>query len=431
MDPNYAEHDDYKDLIRKTWYHENGQAAKQQDIIPKRWYKQWYANGQLELEGEGKPFMDKKGTWVEYHENGQKRAEGEYEKNKKVGVWKNWNEKAWLVSEETYEWNVGLRDSKIYDYYPDGSIRSQGGITRKHKNGHWEYFTQAGKKYRDENYKLGPYSGNRFFIAEFTEWYPDDKVKLKGTDGKATRFYYGSGGSKVAEIQLVYKKTRGRHEYISKEGELTINPAYEEKRGGGEFLGYEFNEGFPIQLDEFFAEGKKKTSYSFCKRCTYVPKEELRELNETVGKTCTTCPAYTRAYERLSLPAMTMLDGTQEGWYENGQLRYQFDYSKGCLLGEAKEWREDGTQIYQARFTSDKYLEDLYKGEKCPSICASGTWYRADGKAFEYQHEWNSKSFAIAHKSGDFSNLVAEEKPKKVIEIESEAYLEEFRKLVE
>lgn len=425
LDPKYAEHKDYMVLIRKTWFYENGQKAKQQELKPKRWYKQWHSNGQLEMEGAGKPFMNKTGVWVEYHDNGQKRAEGEYEKDKKVKLWKNWNAKGWLISEETYEWNAGVETTKFYDYYPEGHIRSHGGITRNHKDGHWEYFRQDGKKYRDETYKLGPYSGNRYFIKEFTEWYSDGKVMLQGVDGKASMYYYAADGGKTAEMQLVYKKTRGRHEYL-KDGKLTINPNYEKKRGGGEFQDFVWEEGYPLQIDIFYPGGKKKAIYRFCKKCTFVPAEELRELNETVGKTCTTCPAYTRVYERLAQPAMAMLDGIQEGWFENGQQQYSYRYDDGCLSGEVKEWREDGSQIYVADYRSDSYLEKVYKGEQCASICENGIWYKADGKAFEYAHEWTPKSFAKAQETEDYSLLEAKEKSKKILEIEGEAFLPQF-----
>lgn len=426
LDPKYSEHDEYKVLIRETWFHENGKAAKQQDLKPKLWYKQWYASGQLETEGAGKPFMNKTGIWGEYHENGQKRAEGEYEKDKKEGIWNNWNEKGWLISEETYEWHTGLKATQFYNYYPDGKKRSHGGITRGHKDGHWEYFRADGKKYRDEIYKPGPYSGNRYFIKEFTEWYPDGKVKLEGNDGKANMFHYASDGSKTAETQLVYKKTRGRHEYLE-DGKLTINPKYAEKSGGGEFLGFAWSEGFPLQMDIFYPGGKQKATYRFCKNCTFVPKEELKELNETVGKTCKTCPAYTRAYERLAQPAIAMMDGKQEGWYENGQQRYAYDYNEGCLEGETKEWRSDGSQIYIAAYRHNRTWAKAYQGEQCATICENGTWYKADGKAYEYTLEWAPKSYTKAQETGDYSFLEAKEKPKKVIEIDAEAYLTKFQ----
>lgn len=427
MDPTYSKFDDYHVLIRKTWFHENGKPAEQQEVKPEKHYKAWYENGQLKTEGAGVPH-DQVGKWVEFHENGQKKAEGDYENRRKVGVWNNWNEQSWLITEETYEWQ-GIQETKYFEYYPDGKKRSHGGITRGHKDGHWEYFTPEGKKYRDETYKMGPYSGNRFFIKDFTEWYPDGKEKLKGSDGKATHFFYSSTGEKIAEMQLVYKKTRGRHEYLSKEGKLILNPDYEKKRGGGEILEYVFEEGYPLQLDEFYPGGKQKATYRFCKKCTTVPIEELKELNETVGKTCTTCPAYKRAYEQLEQPAMGVLAGDQEGWYENGQQRYKYSFFKGCPSGELAEWRTDGSQIYLAYYRQDSDLEKLYKGEQCASICFSGTWYNPAGKAYEYQHEWTPKSRAKARDTGDFAWLEAKAKHKKISEIEAETYLDQFLKL--
>ena len=426
MDPKYSEPDKYKVLIRKTWYHENGKPAEQQDLKPKKWYKAWYDNGQLKTEGAGLSY-GQVGKWVEYHKNGQKKAEGNYEDGRKSGLWKNWNEKGWLITEETYEWE-GVKEILFNDFYPDGKKRSHGNITRGHKDGHWEYFTPEGKKYRDEVYKLGPYSGNRFFIKEFTEWYPDGKEKLKGTDGKATQFFYGTNGEKTAEIQLKYKKSRGRHEYLSKEGELTLNPDYEKSRGGGEVHSFEIEEGYPQQLVEYYPNGKQKALYNFCERCTSVPADQLKELNETIGKTCKTCPAYTNAYKNLEQPAFAMLEGEQEGWYENGQQRYKYYFNDGCPYGELAEWRADGSPIYSGQYHEDKYLEKLYGGEECATLFYFGTWYNAAGKAFEYQHEWTQKSLAKALETEDYAWLEAKEKSKKILEIEAETYLKEFLK---
>jgi len=415
LDPNYGDITEYRKLQKQIHLHPNGKPAEEQVFSPTHHYKFWYNNGQLKMEGPGK-FSAKTGTWVEYHINAQKSASGMYEENRKTGAWKTWNKKGWLITEEEYDY-YGITKNRIHNYYPDGKKKSEGDLWVRpslkygRKDGNWKYWYPNGKVKREEVYKPGPYSGNRPFIKTFTEWYVDGKVKLKGTDGKAVRYYYDSTENKVAEMHLIYQKSRGLHEYYNNEGKLTINPNYEKKRGGGTVLGYTFQEGYPAQLDEYYLNGNRKASFLFCRRCFIPPNPLATNMNE---------------YNKLKLPPAGTLDGIQQGWYENGNMRYSYDLNEGCLSGEQKEWRLDSTPLYTLLYRKDAYLNKVDTSNKCQTHCAQGIYYNAKAKRLDYVHEWDQKTLVAAKQSGDYSQLRSIEKGKSIKRVEAEGYLSEF-----
>ena len=488
LDPNYGDITEYRKLQKQIHLHPNGKPAEEQVFSPTHHYKFWYNNGQLKMEGPGK-FSAKTGTWVEYHINAQKSASGMYEKNRKTGAWKTWNKKGWLITEEEYDY-YGIRKKKIYSYYTNGKKESEGDLRVSYslrygdKDGSWKYWFPNGELKREEVYKPGPYSGNRPFIKTFTEWYVDGKVKLKGTDGKAVRYYYDSTENKVAEMHLIYLKSRGLHEYYNNEGKLTINPDYEKKRGGGTVLGYTFQEGYPAQLDEYYLNGNRKASFLFCRRCFIPPNPLLTNMNEYKYNKLKLPPAGTldgiqqgwyengnmrysytfqegypaqldeyylngnrkasflfcrrcfippnplatnmNEYNKLKLPPAGTLDGIQQGWYENGNMRYSYTFQEGCLSGEQKEWRLDSTPLYTLLYRKRAYLNKVDTSNKCQTHCAQGIYYNAKAKRLDYVHEWDQKTLVAAKQSGDYSQLRSIEKGKSIKRVEAEGYLSEF-----
>jgi antitoxin component YwqK of YwqJK toxin-antitoxin module len=63
-------------------------------------WKSWYEDGSLWSEGR---FVNGKrdGLGTVYHPNGKKHIEGAYTNGKRTGVWRSWNENGELISEQT------------------------------------------------------------------------------------------------------------------------------------------------------------------------------------------------------------------------------------------------------------------------------------------------------------------------------------------
>ncbi len=102
---------------RKTWY-KNGQ--KKSDLDDGGFAREWYENGQIASEAsdeghilrwykdgqiEGKyQFIDDElnGPRIAWHENGQKKCEGQMLNGKEFGLWTWWDEYGEIVQTETY-----------------------------------------------------------------------------------------------------------------------------------------------------------------------------------------------------------------------------------------------------------------------------------------------------------------------------------------
>ena len=64
----------------------------------------------------------------------------------------------------------------------------------------------------------------------------------------------------------------------------------------------------------------------------------------------------------------------------------------------------------------------------CSSHCTNGIYYSLKGKEIAYLLKWDKDSYAKATLSGDYTNLKAEEKSKKILEIEAERNLPDIFK---
>lgn len=398
LDPKYNEYYMYKVLNKRTHFNSNGNRTKEYDFTEGKYYKEWYPNGELKKEGPGKVGRET-GIWIEYHENGQNAAKGNYHNGLKNEHWMFWNKEGLLTDEKEFDLN-NLRDWKIYTWHSNGIKKSEGKITRIHKDGNWTYWTETGEIWRQEVYEPGPYSGNRPFIKEFTEWNADGNVKLKGEDKYGTHFYYSASGNKVAELKLFYMKTRGRHEY-NEDGEIKVNPDYEAKRGGGTIGDYSFSEGFPLELFHYYNDDQLESITRFCKKC-------ITENPEF---------AFTGT-----------LDGNQEGWYENGESRYIYFFIKGCITGPQKEWYIDGSPRFDISYGANEFGSSMNPVSDCHTHVSSGVYYTESGKQIIYQQEWDPKAQKKAYKSGDVSLMKSKEKETKILQIESESYLPTFLK---
>ena len=397
LDYNYFSYDSYKVLYKTTKYHRNGNPASEQIHGLTKSYTDWYPDGQLKTKGLGSP-LDKTGTWTAFHNNGHKASEGTYQKRRKYGEWTTWTDKGWVKTEEKYAW-AKIIEKKFYDYYSNGQLKSSGYLLAQssyryeRKDILWEYWYADGSKKKTETYKPGPYSGNRPFIASFTEWYPDGKVKLEGSDKRATQLFYDTEGKKTAILKIVYQKTRGLHAYVM-EGVQRINEYYTKFKGGGTTMNYSYEEGFVEQIEVFYPNGSRKSIFRFCKEC----------LKEQKIK----------------------LEGLQEAWYEQEIPHYQINFSKGCKIGEQKEWRRDGSPLYNLIYQNNKHKKPT--DGLCSSHCTNGIYYSLKGKEIAYLLKWDKDSYAKATLSGDYTNLKAEEKSKKILEIEAERNLPDIFK---
>src|SRR5262249_4171863 len=100
----------------KSWF-ENGKPKHEGNYDHDKkegMFTYWHSNGQMAATGEYK--NDKPvGSWVWWHENGQKYAFGEYREGYLIGQWRFWDEAGKLTKEKKYEYADKITSEKTED----------------------------------------------------------------------------------------------------------------------------------------------------------------------------------------------------------------------------------------------------------------------------------------------------------------------------
>jgi antitoxin component YwqK of YwqJK toxin-antitoxin module len=172
-----------------------------------------YKNGIVIGEGIVTENGEKDGFWKEFYENGQLRAEGNYNKDRKTGEWK------------FYHRNGKIEQTGAYE--SDGSLE-----------GPWTWYYESGITWREENYYEGKLDGmyveydelgNIITKGEFIEgredgfWFyelGDHREEGNYTDGLRSGdwIYYYNDGSIQFEGRFIEGNPHGRHVYYWPDG---------------------------------------------------------------------------------------------------------------------------------------------------------------------------------------------------------------------
>ena len=116
-----------------------------------------YQNGEKRFEGNYK--KDKiDGTYTFWYENGQKSYEENYKDGLKVGRWTGWYENGHKSSEKYYKNNI--REGKWITWYDNGQKSSQRIYINGKVEGFDSYWDLDGKKYREVLYDNGLKNGH-------------------------------------------------------------------------------------------------------------------------------------------------------------------------------------------------------------------------------------------------------------------------------
>jgi antitoxin component YwqK of YwqJK toxin-antitoxin module len=111
---------------------------------------------------------------ISYHPNGVKMAEGIYVSTKKDSLWKYFDEKGNLVSEEHYIKNIPCGTWK--NYFPDGKLLEQYSFNKTGlKEGAWKQYYNSGTIKLSSVYQSGKLQGKAFY------YYPDGSLLMQGS----------------------------------------------------------------------------------------------------------------------------------------------------------------------------------------------------------------------------------------------------------
>lgn len=142
-------------------------------------------------EGKKKSTSGKNKTAYEYYEDGSIKSEAEVKDGKAHGLLKKYT--AGGILESVYTYNMGVMDGPAVTYYPNGQARSKMYYLEGKRHGLTRQFYRSGELYRESPYENGKLNGMRITYykdgsvmaeAPFKEGYPGLGLKEYNMDGE-------------------------------------------------------------------------------------------------------------------------------------------------------------------------------------------------------------------------------------------------------
>ena len=126
-----------------------------------------YPNGTVKSRGpvlqDEKDNYIKVGLWTAWHENGQKKEEGEYQDGRRAGDWMYWHENGRKLGEGKF---ANGKEAGVWTYwYENGQKQEEGEYENGQKAGTWTYWHENGQKHEQGVYQGGWKAG------VWTSWY--------------------------------------------------------------------------------------------------------------------------------------------------------------------------------------------------------------------------------------------------------------------
>ena len=100
---------------------------------------------------------DREGTYIEWHENNQKAAQGLYRADKRSGPWTFWFPTGQVEKQGTYR--GGVEDSYWVSFHADGERAAEGQMVDGKEHGPWLYWSEDGLTRTEGQWKMGKQDG--------------------------------------------------------------------------------------------------------------------------------------------------------------------------------------------------------------------------------------------------------------------------------
>jgi uncharacterized protein len=310
----------YPDLDRGdfAWYYYSDKFKTQKIRTSTEIFKKKYRNRDIDNMLYGEPNkVPKKGNWIEYYDNGNKKLQGHIHNGRLFGSFKKWYKNGQLMVDLYEDGEVGL-DNFTY-YFENGKIQS--GIVR------------AGSLH-----KYYEYYENGFLRIE-------GSFKNKKKEGKWVEYYKSYMSKGDLKIEMEYKDglLNGDYKYylrrVIRESSQFINNKYFERKTF-------HDNGENCETVNFNKNGELHGKYLI-----FSPKGFPRLISEyyrgqPVGENKTF-----NDYENLILEKHYFFDkdigaskkvGTWKTFYKRGQIAVEIQYRDDYLHGTFKTWFENG-----------------------------------------------------------------------------------------
>jgi antitoxin component YwqK of YwqJK toxin-antitoxin module len=173
--------------------------------------KEEYEPGKVRVERMVRKLSDNQivnhGKYTEYYRNGQKFAEGVFEKGVHEGSWSFWHDNGQLS--KTVNFKKGMPDGTWEVFRADGTLLSKRGYKNGQRDGTWTSYIDDGKTPSlEQSYADGKLNGK--VIVYFKSGKPKIESIFKNgeRDGKVTE--WDESGRKLADADYVAGKLEGK-----------------------------------------------------------------------------------------------------------------------------------------------------------------------------------------------------------------------------
>lgn len=340
-------YDSNKKLIKEEFY-----VLKKNAQVRDSSYKSFYQNGQKKSEGSYKK-NKANGYWQFYYENGKKKMEGAMLLGEKDGVWRYYYENGNVSMEGTSV--AGNKTGNWKYYYENGKLRSEGVFVDDKRSGSWNYY------YEDGTLKaMATYEADK---GAYMELYPSGKLKVSGRieDGKSVGIwtYYHEDGSILATGEEVGGVKVGEWTYYFPNGQIASEGFYENGKSVGIWKYYHDNGVVSAEgnMNQGNKDGSWKIYYKsgqFKGETNYVNGEGIYKEYYEGGSLRTEGKIISEKHEgqwnyylengELEGTCMYLRGkGLYKGYYPDGKLKMEGQLENGNKVGQWTLYNEDGT----------------------------------------------------------------------------------------
>lgn len=318
---------------------------------------------------------NKQGTWKEFHDNGKIKKEANYRDDKINGLVKEYNKSGQLRSFEKFKNGLIDLDAEETDfvqlykeYYPDGTVKLEGGQLNGMKNGFFRVYNEEGEFIQTLIYKKdkkiaeGLIDSLLRYQGDWIFYYESGAIKAKGNFTNNLKnndwiFYYEDG---IIEQKGKYKfdKPIGDWNWYHQNTKLKRNEYYVNGLIDGESIEYD-SIGSVVVKGNYISGFKDGNWFikvgDHTEEGVFIDNEKDKEWIHT---------------------------------YENGQIAFKGEFLNGLAVGKHKWYHHNGQIELEGKYQSDTKQGDWIRynenGEELIKITyKNGIEIKVDGLKYE------------------------------------------------
>jgi antitoxin component YwqK of YwqJK toxin-antitoxin module len=280
------------------------------------------------------------GPSVDFHENGEKAAEGAYQNGKKVGLWHGWHPGGQDRFIETYD-AEGRRHGKSVWWYPHCGKAHDGAFFEDVEDGPWTRWYITGDKQDEGTYARGVRTGT------WTFWHPDGPKLESGPfvngvrQGTWTEWTFQ--GHEWRKVEYIDDERQTEHAKACREAGGTWQVDHQTREDGCDLRGRHglwsgYHPKGELMWTSTYTGGIEEGTHT-----DFHPTGEILRQGEYKAG----IPVGTHVFRKADgtvLGEATLTEGTGlwQTWWHTGFLRERGQYVGGLKDGAWETWFEDG-----------------------------------------------------------------------------------------